>query len=227
MLSRRQIWMNRAFGLCCLVVLCAWPAIGLGILFAFVVYIVAAATWYQGYLRPSLERGLGFTEGSVCRGPPREKAVAIQSVVEGGPFALAGFRSNHALPDWSHTGLFRYLHRNRGRVIELEVVDGDFEGPPFHARPRTKLSVAVPTIGEAPPTRADFLQGISPMIPLLVLIIGGIPSYLILRSALPGRALWMQILVVFLTFPVLGAFSLCLTKLIEPRPKEHRPRLGI
>jgi hypothetical protein len=115
---------------------------------AFGAYIVAEALYYQIILGPGLERDLGFRHGVAClpnhgaRG--YVSAVAIDSVNEGGVFQQVGFRDGDVLPDVSHSTLFKLLHRRRGRMAELAVVDGG-PGPDFYGRPRKVLRFAVPS----------------------------------------------------------------------------------
>lgn len=115
---------------------------------AVVAYVVGASWYYQVYLRRGLERDLGFETGSACM--PHEdapngyvSAVAVESVAEGGVFQQAGAREGDILPDESETSLFRTLHRHRGRMAELAVVDGG-PGPIFHHRNRRVIRFAVP-----------------------------------------------------------------------------------
>lgn len=112
------------------------------------VYITAAAYYYQVYLGPALERDLGFRHGSTYLrvGRRLHSAVAVEAVSDGGVFARAGFRAGEVLPGVSHTDLFKLLHRHRGRVAELTVVDGG-EGLPFYERPRRVLRFSVPPRG--------------------------------------------------------------------------------
>ena len=107
--------------------------------------VFAAAAYYQGLLKPGLERDLGFTEGAAYLwvAGRTHSAVAVESVTPGGVFDSAGLRAGDVVPGLSHTDLFRYLHRHRGRVAELAVVAGG-PGRPFHERPRRVLSVRVP-----------------------------------------------------------------------------------
>jgi hypothetical protein len=116
-------------------------------LVALWVYVIAEALFYQGILGRVLERDLGFREGSASlpvAGPQGYiSAVAIISVADGGVFAQAGFRAGDVLPEKSHTDLFKLLHRHRGRVAELAVVDGG-PGPPFRERQRRVIRFAVP-----------------------------------------------------------------------------------
>jgi hypothetical protein len=117
----------------------------------FGVYICVEAYHYQCCLGPALERDLGFREGAVYLqvGRSVHSAVAIEEVTEGGTFETAGLRAGDVLPDRSHTDLFKLLHRHRGRVAELAVVDGG-EGPPFYMRPRRVVRFAVPPRGQNP-----------------------------------------------------------------------------
>jgi hypothetical protein len=115
-------------------------------LVAVVVHEIVAAFYYQGWLGAALQRDLGFRE---CRAYlffgrwRHHSAVAIEAVDGGGVFALAGFRKGDVFPELSHTDLFKMLHRHRGRVAELTVVDGG-KGPPFCERPRRVIRFTVP-----------------------------------------------------------------------------------
>ena len=95
-----------------------------------VAYIMVEAYYYQMRLGPGLERDHGFKEGAAYLffqgrfGEGHHSAVAIQEVTDGGVFAQAGFRAGDVLPDVTHTGLFKHLHRHRGQQAELAVVEG-------------------------------------------------------------------------------------------------------
>ena len=135
------------------VVLEFFAALG-ALTFALVTYIAGVVLYYQGLLAPALERDLGFKTGSASMPDDQSahgyiSAVAINSVVGGGVFQRAGFRGGDVLPDVSYTWLFKSLHRHRGRVAELAVVDGG-PGPRFHYRSRKVIRFAVPTRGRAP-----------------------------------------------------------------------------
>jgi hypothetical protein len=112
---------------------------------AVAIYIIAQAYYYQGRVGPTLERELGFQHGAAYlrNGGQTQSAVAIVAVADNGVFAQAGFRAGDVLPGISFTELFKLLHRHRGRVTELAVVDGG-EGPDFHERPRRVLRFVVP-----------------------------------------------------------------------------------
>ena len=69
--------------------------------------------------------------------------------VDKGVLADAGCRGSEVIPDVTFTELFRFLHRSHGRVVELQVVDGDEQGPPSRTRPRRTLRFAVPTAAPA------------------------------------------------------------------------------
>ena len=118
--------------------------------FALVTYILGEALYYQVLLAPTLERDLGFRHGTAYL--PDDgvlgyvSAVAIESVTDGSVFQRAGFRSGDVLPDFSHSSLFKSLHRHRGRTSELAVVDGG-PGPVFHYRTRRVIRFAVPPRG--------------------------------------------------------------------------------
>lgn len=127
-----------------LVDLAAIPGAGAAVAMA---WVIVDALIYQGLLRPGLERDLGFQEGTALL-PDRGlrsyiSAVAVDSVSEDGRFARAGVRAGDVLPDESHTSLFKKLHRHRGRMVELAVVDGG-AGPAFRARPRRVVHLLVP-----------------------------------------------------------------------------------
>lgn len=140
-----------------MVVLAIFAAFG-AISFAFVACIVGEALYYQLLLAPALERDLGFKHGTTCMSGDGMRgyisAVAIDSVSDGGVFQHAGFRSGDVLPDVSNTSLFKMLHRSRGRIAELAVVDGG-PGPIFHYRARRIIQFAVPPRGQRPKLREE------------------------------------------------------------------------
>ena len=214
MRSARKIWFFRIALLCVVGMLPVWPLIAFAIIGTWVIYIVATAMYYQSYQGRSLERGLGFEHGKLYRrgGRAWESAVAIRTVVEGGVLANAGFQTNDVLPDWSGTEFIRLLHRNRGHVVELEVVDGGCEGPSFHSRPRRTLRFAVPTAAEASSSRDDFRAAISIFSHFGFLCIGGTIGYFASQAALPAGPLWTQMLIVYLMASVgcyLGVLAVC------------------
>jgi hypothetical protein len=81
------------------------------------------ASYYQEFLGRELEKDMGFRHGADClpSGNPfgYTKAVSLISVAKGGVFAKAGFRAGDVLPEESLSGLFKRLHRCRGRITEL------------------------------------------------------------------------------------------------------------
>ena len=115
------------------------------VIFALAVFTMVQAWYYLGHRKTELERDLGFRDGSACHvvDGKYESTVAIDAVEEGRPFALAGVCSGDVVPDLSHIGLFRLLHRRRGSIAELAVADGG-EGPPFHQRPSRVIKINVP-----------------------------------------------------------------------------------
>ena len=144
MRSRRHVWL---FWICALAIgglFFIWPVTAGAIVLVWLTCTVASAYWYQCLQGRRLERELGFTHGKLYRRGTTQSALAVRSVVQEGIFAKAGFQRDDVLPDWSITGFFRYLHRNRGQVVTLEVVDGDVDGPPFRSRPRKTRQVAIP-----------------------------------------------------------------------------------
>ena len=157
-------------------------------------------SWYQGCQAPSLERALGFAHGKQYQrvGRRLHSALAVRSVVEGGILANAGFQSDDVLPEWSATEFFRHLHRNRGAVVELEVVDGDPEGPAFQTRPRRTLRFAVPGASESRATWRDLLQGVSVWFPFVLMAAGAAIGVLVVQATLPSGPLWAQVVIVFL-----------------------------
>jgi hypothetical protein len=108
-------------------------------------YIVVEALYYQVLLGRDLERDLGFHDGAdyIFPNGHMHSAVKVAALVPGGVFEHAGFRVGNVFPGLSHTGLFRLLHRHRGREAELTIVDGG-PGPPFYERPTRVIRFAVP-----------------------------------------------------------------------------------
>ncbi len=113
-------------------------------------WIVFEAVVYQRVIRPGLERDLGFKEGTAILPSDGRRgyisAVAIVDLAQGGNLAKAGVSVGDVLPDESHTGLLKKLHRHRGRAVGLSVVEGG-AGPPFAERPRRLIEVIVPPRG--------------------------------------------------------------------------------
>jgi hypothetical protein len=111
-------------------------------------YFITAAIYYQCIVGPAIQRDLGFTEGTAYLevGRGLHSAVAVTTVEPHGVFDRAGFQVGDVLPGLSHTGLFRLLHRSRGRVAELTVVNGG-SGPAFGDRPARVIRFTVPPKG--------------------------------------------------------------------------------
>jgi hypothetical protein len=205
MCSARQIWFDRALLLFAVALLFVWPLIALGVFLAWTVYVFSVGTYYQGYQGPSLERALGFELGCEFLRDGWQSALAINAVVAEGVLADAGSRGDEVLPDWSRTEFFRYLHRNRGHVVELEVVEGDCGGTPFETRARRTLRFGVPTAVAAPPTRDDFRAVILVWSPLILIAVGGALGYLVSQATLPAGPFWAQFLIVYFSASV-GCF---------------------
>ncbi len=196
--SRRTIWFYRSAGLVVVAMSFVWPVVAFSVFLTWVIYVFATGTYYQSYQGRSLERGLGFKHGKLYErvGWLWHSALAIRSVTDGGILSQAGFQTDDVVSGWSFTGFFRHLHRNRGRIVELEVIDGG-EGPPFQTRPRRTLRFAVPTVSDAPPTRSDALVAISIWYPLIFLVAGGTLGLLLCRAILPDSPLWGQLLAMY------------------------------
>ena len=110
---------------------------------------IVEAAIYQGIYKPTLERDLGFSEGTAILpgiGLLGYISAVEVSTVSGGAFARAGFRAGDVLPEESHTSLFKKLHRHRGKTVVLTVVDGG-AGPPFDERPKRMIQIDVPPCG--------------------------------------------------------------------------------
>lgn len=107
--------------------------------------IMARGLYYQDRIGRELSRNLGFTHGSpyVRCGDRDREVFAIESVEPGGAFDRAGFRDGDIVVGTDITGLYRELHRNRGREVTVSVVEGG-DGPPLAERPVRKLCLAVP-----------------------------------------------------------------------------------
>jgi hypothetical protein len=119
----------------------------IGAWFLFSLVVVSQAIYYHGVVRRSLEEELGFCHGSVSFPSSGllgyTKAVAVVSVVTGGTFEKAGFRSGDILPEVSFVGLFKLLHRRRGKLAKLTVVDCGTDLP-LELRPRREICFVVP-----------------------------------------------------------------------------------
>jgi hypothetical protein len=106
--------------------------VGIGFLIILVlatclfIYTVAASYYYQCLLGQRLEKELGFKDGAayIQVGRRMHAAVCLNDVTPDGVFHRAGLRTGNVVPQLSHTDLFRCLHRNRGKTIDLVVVDG-------------------------------------------------------------------------------------------------------
>ncbi len=209
MRSSGKIWFASTILLAVVALLFVWPLVSLAIFLAWLAYMIGAATFYQVCQGRSLERGLGFEHGKLYQhvGGRLHSSLAIRSVVAGRPFANAGFLQDDILPAWSITDFFRQLHRNRGRVVEFEVVtfedaDRTGKGPPFGERPRRTLHIAVPTTAEAPPTRADYLEAISLAWMIISIPVAFAIGWLIALAIRPTGPLWAQIIIWYLSFSV-------------------------
>lgn len=129
--------------------------IGFGLLFillagaCFFIYVAATGYYYQILRGQQLKEDLGFEDGAAYLrvGRRTHSALCLEEVTPDGVFHKAGLRSGNVLPRVSHTDLFRYLHRNRGKKIELVIVDGG-PGPPFYERMHRTIEILVPAQSE-------------------------------------------------------------------------------
>jgi hypothetical protein len=127
-----------------------WVLVGAAALLAllfggWVAWVMFEAFYYQGAVGVSLNRELGFTHGSPyvrCGGEVRE-VFTIESVTPGGVFDRAGFRKGDIVRGLSFTEFYKLLHRNRGRDVTIEVVDGG-DGPPLDQRTSQAITFTVP-----------------------------------------------------------------------------------
>jgi hypothetical protein len=129
--------------------LMGWAGFGclafMAFLVPFAVYVVAEAHYYQGRLAQELRRDLGFEHGTAYRRDGRRTAdvLIIASLVPGGIFDRAGFRVGDIIRGPSIGGLYKMLHRGRGRRVQITVIDGG-EGPRLEQRPKRVITVQVP-----------------------------------------------------------------------------------
>ena len=108
--------------------------------------IIIEAYYYQGHRAKRLERDLGFEHGSAyprCNGRIHLGVLTIRRLEPGGIFERAGFREGDILPWLTITELFKLLHRNRGREVEVHVIDGG-NGPRLAARPERLIRISLP-----------------------------------------------------------------------------------
>ncbi len=117
----------------------------IGVLLLAVAVICARHLFYQDFIGAGLNSELGFTHGSpyVRCGDREQEVFTIESVAPGGAFDRAGFCDGDIVVGTDITGLYRELHRNRGREVTVSVVEGG-DGPPLAERPVRKLCLAVP-----------------------------------------------------------------------------------
>src|SRR5688572_2632459 len=112
-----------------------------------VVYVVGAAFYWQMLIGTPLERELGFQHGSPYVQEDGSswdtEVLTIGSVVPGGVFDRAGFRSGDVVRELSINELFQVLHRGRGQQVTIRVVDGG-DGPPLDQRPERVITFEVP-----------------------------------------------------------------------------------
>jgi hypothetical protein len=111
----------------------------------FFIYTIVTSYYYQYLLGRQLEDELGFKDGAayIRVGRRTHSAVCLTDITPDGVFHRAGLRAGNVVPELSHTDLFRYLHRNRGKTIDLVVVDGG-PGPPFYERQQRAVRILVP-----------------------------------------------------------------------------------
>lgn len=109
------------------------------------IYTIVTSYYYQCLLGRHLEDELGFKDGTayVPVGRRMHSAVCLNDVAPDGIFHNAGLRTGDVVPQLSHTDLFRYLHRNRGKSVDLVVIDGG-PGPPFYERQRRTVRILIP-----------------------------------------------------------------------------------
>jgi S1-C subfamily serine protease len=112
-----------------------------------VVYIICAACYWQMSVGVPLEREMGFRHGTpyvqeAGSSWPQE-VLTVESVIPGGAFDRAGFKSGDVVRGLSINGLFQALHRGRGQQITIRVVDGG-DGPPLDQRLERAIMFVVP-----------------------------------------------------------------------------------
>ena len=124
--------------------------ITLAVLFAvWVVYVICAAWYWQMSVGLPLERELGFQHGTPyiqeAGSSWDEEVLTVESVVPGGVFDRAGFKSDDVIRGLSINGLFQVLHRGRGQEVTIRVVVGG-DGPPLDQRPERAITFVVPAV---------------------------------------------------------------------------------
>jgi hypothetical protein len=122
----------------------------------WVVYIIVEAFYYQEHLGKLLERDLGFRHGSPyvrCSGSACE-VLTLEAITPGRIFDQAGFREGDIVKGLSITGFFKLLHKNRGKVVTVCVIDGG-DGPPLEERPERLITFSVPAGEKISQSRPD------------------------------------------------------------------------
>ena len=121
--------------------------VGFGALVAFSVSVVTEALYYQGQLAEALQQDLGFTHATpyIRSGWRTADVLVVGALIPGGVFDRVGFRVGDIIHGPSITGLYKMLHRGRGSVVRLTVLQGG-DGPPLNQRPRRVIAVPVPPV---------------------------------------------------------------------------------
>jgi hypothetical protein len=119
----------------------AWVLFGLAVVFCpvSVAWLMLESYYYQVYLRPALERDLGFRYNKCM------EQITITHVQPGGLFDRAGVRAMDVVVDRvSITGFFRRLEIARGKdPIPITVVPWS-DSPRVKDRPKRTVTVHVP-----------------------------------------------------------------------------------
>lgn len=114
---------------------------------ACVVYVLGEAWYWQVSIGEPLERVLGFQCGSPyirdSASSGLQEVLTVESVVPGGVFDRAGFKSGDVVRGLSTNELFQVLHRGRGREVTVRVVQGG-DGPALDQRPQRSITFEVP-----------------------------------------------------------------------------------
>ena len=110
--------------------------------FAFQVH---EARSYQERLGPPLERELGFRHGSpyVHFGDSVREVFTLHPTPTG-VLANSGVRDGDIPLDFSITGFYKHLYRNRGSKVTVRVMDGG-DGPPKDQRAIRSVTFSVPS----------------------------------------------------------------------------------
>lgn len=102
---------------------------------------------YQKQFGPALETELGFhLESPLVQAGDKNERVNVIVPIPGGYMEKIGFLPGEIITSHSATEFYKMLHKERGRVMTVTVVNGG-DGAPIEAREMRTKKFAIPVAG--------------------------------------------------------------------------------